>query len=704
MNAEADPAGRCALPGCDELIEPAPGRSNRLYCTAAHRSAARQSRRTAVQPDAAASYAWLNEPAPPAPPAAVDGPAPGASPGPVVPSATGEAGTDGCATPARRFAGGAAAARRAVSSWTGSARSSGAGRPRSPSLTRQQGLARRRRAVAVLGAATILLGGYSVTTGAQAPDRSAPVPSPATGADQWASQARLTLVSLDSQLGSIARTEAAWNAAQQDGRRFDGTPIPVQRLMQLKAVLQQQRATLLSQLSAYESLATARQELSTADRRLADLTSATPGAPPTGGQSPTEAATTAAWDQQRALREAQRAAKLNELNLLLGSVQAALATPLPVRAVETRAATDSVLSLLRDEVPPSQRRPTAPDRAALAEGRKPSSERVADDVGTSGPPDPRGPRDEAGPAPDPGGAVPAAVDTVTRPVRDAGNAVRDGATGAVDSVTGGGDPDGPRTGTARGAGRTVEPVSSVTDAEPVAAVTDTLDDAATAVTGDDGGAADRATGPSAPALDRAPQQRGPTADQAALGTLDPGPFAEVVDLAGQALARQGAAAPDSPADADSAPADPGTADDPAADDPAADDPAADGSGEPGDTSPVPEDAPSDSMSPPGSDESGASDEDDPADDPDPVDDAQDDDAPDPGPDETEPDDTEPDDGGSDEDGSDEDADGAEEPSDPDGPVDGSEPPGDDPDTGDADSSDAGTTDAEEPEVDDSEQD
>ncbi|MBW0125912.1 hypothetical protein I4I79_32160, partial [Pseudonocardia sp. KRD-176] len=40
---------RCALPGCDESIEDLPGRPPRRYCTAAHRSAARQARRAAVQ-------------------------------------------------------------------------------------------------------------------------------------------------------------------------------------------------------------------------------------------------------------------------------------------------------------------------------------------------------------------------------------------------------------------------------------------------------------------------------------------------------------------------------------------------------------------------------------------------------------------------------------------------------------------------------
>ncbi|OLT12702.1 hypothetical protein BJF78_24095 [Pseudonocardia sp. CNS-139] len=62
-----DNARRCALPGCDEVIEDIPGRPPRRYCTAAHRSAARQARRAAAQLDQdarlAATLPWLAEPA-----------------------------------------------------------------------------------------------------------------------------------------------------------------------------------------------------------------------------------------------------------------------------------------------------------------------------------------------------------------------------------------------------------------------------------------------------------------------------------------------------------------------------------------------------------------------------------------------------------------------------------------------------------------
>ena len=61
-----DNARRCALPGCNEVIEDIPGRPPRRYCTAAHRAAARQARRAAAQAgqDArlAATLPWLLDP------------------------------------------------------------------------------------------------------------------------------------------------------------------------------------------------------------------------------------------------------------------------------------------------------------------------------------------------------------------------------------------------------------------------------------------------------------------------------------------------------------------------------------------------------------------------------------------------------------------------------------------------------------------
>ncbi|MDN5932677.1 MAG: hypothetical protein L0I24_16700, partial [Pseudonocardia sp.] len=56
------------MPGCDATIEDAAGRPARRYCTAAHRSAARQARRASMQSGAddqlAVTLPWLREPDP----------------------------------------------------------------------------------------------------------------------------------------------------------------------------------------------------------------------------------------------------------------------------------------------------------------------------------------------------------------------------------------------------------------------------------------------------------------------------------------------------------------------------------------------------------------------------------------------------------------------------------------------------------------
>ena len=79
--AQMDDGGRrCALPGCDRTIPTTDGRPERRYCTAAHRAAARQARRAALQAEQrggaeplAETLPWLREPADPARPAAESG-------------------------------------------------------------------------------------------------------------------------------------------------------------------------------------------------------------------------------------------------------------------------------------------------------------------------------------------------------------------------------------------------------------------------------------------------------------------------------------------------------------------------------------------------------------------------------------------------------------------------------------------------------
>ncbi|MFC5951852.1 hypothetical protein ACFQH9_26675, partial [Pseudonocardia lutea] len=119
----------CALPGCGASIEPVAGRPQRKYCSTAHRAAMRRLRRAAAHaardPRVVETLPWLREPsAGPAPgvPRDVPVPAPREGTGPRPASGT----------------------RDGRSRWA-------------------RGPARRRRAVAVLGATAVLLGGSVLT-------------------------------------------------------------------------------------------------------------------------------------------------------------------------------------------------------------------------------------------------------------------------------------------------------------------------------------------------------------------------------------------------------------------------------------------------------------------------------------------------------------------------------------------------------------
>ncbi|NMH97147.1 hypothetical protein HF526_07440 [Pseudonocardia sp. K10HN5] len=347
------------------MIEIIPGRPERRYCTAAHRSAARQARRASAQSEGDARLAealpWLREPEESMvrSAAGVHRPAPAASPpGP----------------PPR-------ARRRAVP------------RLRGPRPGDQP---RRRRALAVLGAAGLLVGGYSITASespapAETPVRAAP--EEATE-EQWAARAQVALSSVNRQLDTIAQTEETWSRVP-DSRRVGGPPAPVRALRERKALLERQRATLQSQLAAYRSLEQTADELKLAEQHLAAIEKALADLPPEGRRSPEQAAAIAALNEQRDIRIRQRDAKREELRSLADGVQSARRTALPEDSRRTTEVSDAVLALSKD--PGSGGAPTGPATTRRPEaigGRDEEDTRPRAEVGTSGPPDPRGPRDE----------------------------------------------------------------------------------------------------------------------------------------------------------------------------------------------------------------------------------------------------------------------------------------------------------------------
>ncbi|HVH23681.1 MAG TPA: hypothetical protein VNA11_14625 [Pseudonocardia sp.] len=392
---------RCALPGCDQPIDDVVGRPQRLYCTSAHRLAARQARRRAAQrerqteafPVAAnesgwaalneaalairAAYAeqqWLAAISSAASKSAAEGPGDGAArEQPAeheLPEWARQAGLASQLTRAGFWPGWAA---RFVTT---------PGRHRTP------GPAGRRRTMAVLGAAGIVAGGYALTSlpVGPGPDRPTPVQLPPTPTvdQRWAARAQVTMSSLDEQLEVIERAEREW-------RRLRPTePLP-SALEQRKALLNRRRTALVEQLDAVRSLDRARAELARSERALNETD---PAAPP----------------RQRQQRERERDERRREVDALAGPAATAVRAPLPDDGERTTEITERV----RDDVRSAARAPTEPSVAAPptevpdpgpGEPAAPDGQRTpippVDGGGEPGPDRGGGPPTSPGPAPAP---------------------------------------------------------------------------------------------------------------------------------------------------------------------------------------------------------------------------------------------------------------------------------------------------------------
>lgn len=413
----------CALQGCDAPLEPtgdvSGDRPQRRYCSAAHRLAARQVRRAAAQAAGdqrlADTLPWLREPE------AVEA-------------------DERVATARRGTATRCPVVARPAAS-AGPDRPGPLRAPRSP--------LRHRRTLALIGATAVLLGGYALTTSPAV--TGVPAPQDRT-ADQWAGQARIALAALDDKLGTLNASERTWQASAHEP---DRTPAAVAKLQQQRDTLLQQRAALQSQLQVYTSrqdavdaLAAAEQQLAEMDRIVADL-------PPATRRTPDQMAAAASLEEQRDLRARNRDACAERLAAIDDGIDRARTAPLPGDGDETEKVSDDVLALARGEDPATPE-PSGVRRnpEVLAGGRETGGDRERDDVGTSGPPDPRGPLDETRPrAEGPEGA--SARGPGSTPGRDAGPGEKLGGavSGAADGVAGltGGEP-GPGDGAGSGAG------------------------------------------------------------------------------------------------------------------------------------------------------------------------------------------------------------------------------------------------------------
>ena len=369
--AHMDDGGRrCALPGCDRTITTTAGRPERRYCTAAHRAAARRARRAAVQaeqpdgPDALAdALPWLRDAIGTGAARAGDSDDPGAEP--VRPGLPAEV------TPAPEVSSGS--------------------RDRRP-------MPRRRHALALLGVAGILAGGYAVTDAAPEPTPVQTAPEEAAApdgaaADTWAQRATVALASVNRQLDTLAQTEDEWRRLPESGRAV--VPAPVAALEERRSVLQRRRATLQAQLDDYRSLRRTQQELANSEQHLRAVETALADAPPRRRRSAEQEAAIAALEEQRDLRIRRRDVQRTELASLQDGVSTATRTPLPDDGAATATITDDVMEMVHNGGTEPARPDPKPSRPEVVAGRESEDGKPRQEVGTSGPPDPRGPRDES---------------------------------------------------------------------------------------------------------------------------------------------------------------------------------------------------------------------------------------------------------------------------------------------------------------------
>ncbi|MDQ3153761.1 MAG: hypothetical protein M3R63_19295 [Actinomycetota bacterium] len=189
---------------------------------------------------------------------------------------------------------------------------------------------RRRATAAALGLLIPLaaLGGGIVvmSTAGQGPDSSSvptPVPTAQTpplpvGGVEWASAAKVALASVREQLAVLAEAERAWNAlpAQQ---RAGEPPAAVRELVAERARLEQQRAALEADLTAWRALQRTTRALADTEEQLGNVTRASQLRGTSGDQ----------LREQRDVLTRQRDTQREQLEDWSAGVETAVGSPLP---------------------------------------------------------------------------------------------------------------------------------------------------------------------------------------------------------------------------------------------------------------------------------------------------------------------------------------------------------------------------------------
>jgi hypothetical protein len=374
----------CALPGCSATIEqPEDGGPPRRYCSPAHRAAARKQRHLAAHTEAEQVG-----PAAPAAPAALT--APTAAPAPA------EAET---LPPSRPFA----KPWSAVASWLITPTPPPPPRPvrppaenrstaRSAGERKRAAVLLRQRAVASIAVASLIAGGggylLTNTPAPVTPPQPPAAPQPTMDADQWASRAEVVLASINKQLDTVAVTEASWNRLPEAQRA--GQPAALQALQERKALLEQQRTTLQSQIGAFRSLPDVTTDLTAAQAQLDAVERALSTASPET-TSPDQAETIRTLAAQRDVHRQQRDYNSQELTALRSGVDEAVASPLPDGSDRTTPIAQQILALIEKRPDPRPRAETRQQALAIAPRRE-STREERHTVSSTAPPDPSRPK------------------------------------------------------------------------------------------------------------------------------------------------------------------------------------------------------------------------------------------------------------------------------------------------------------------------
>lgn len=159
-------------------------------------------------------------------------------------------------------------------------------------------------------------------------DASPPAHRISLGGEQWAERAKITLAAVEDQLDLIAQAEAAWQMTPAS-RRQGRPPAAVLAMLDRRLALEQLRATLSSQLAAWQSSHEVRNRLELTERQLVEVERALQSNRSNAAPAPEVQLNLDRLTEQRDILLRQRDAQRQELSGWELGVAKTVATPLP---------------------------------------------------------------------------------------------------------------------------------------------------------------------------------------------------------------------------------------------------------------------------------------------------------------------------------------------------------------------------------------